>query len=62
MPTGSGEILPPEGTYTEYRKEHARSLSGTSLVFLEKERNLSTDTERTTWEDRKKIDTQESPM
>lgn len=36
MPTGGGEILPPEGTYTEYRKEHARSLSGTSLVFLEK--------------------------
>lgn len=38
MPTGRGEVLPPKGTYTESRNEHAKSLSGTSLVFLEKEK------------------------
>lgn len=46
MSTGRGEILPPKRTYTEYRKEHTRSLAGALLVFLSKERNLNADSYR----------------
>lgn len=58
MPTGRGEILPPKGTYTEYRKTCKNSFWYLTGTFRKREK-FDRHIEKNLRSYKKKIDTQE---